>query len=279
MQKDFIFTSESVTEGHPDKVADRISDAILDALIEQDPVSRVAVETLVKTGFVVVAGEVTTEAYADIPKIIRRTVCDIGYDRSELGFDGNTCGILSAIEEQSPDIALGVNASTNTKREQGAGDQGMMFGYACDDTPELMPAPISFAHALTRRLAQARKEGELSWLRPDGKSQVTVEYRDGRAKRIDAIVISTQHDPSATHKVIEEAVRECVINKALPPQMLDGNTKIFVNPTGNFVIGGPKGDSGVTGRKIIVDTYGGMGRHGGGAFRVPPSTSSASGAI
>ena len=266
MQKDFIFTSESVTEGHPDKVADRISDAILDALIEQDPRSRVAVETLVKTGFVVVAGEVTTEAYADIPKIIRRTVCDIGYDRSELGFDGNTCGILSAIEEQSEDIARGVNASTNMKREQGAGDQGMMFGYACDDTPELMPAPISFAHALTRRLAEARKQGELPWLRPDGKSQVTVQYKDGRASRIDAVVISTQHSPDVSRAQIEEAVRECIIAKALPPQMLDKGTKIFVNPTGNFVIGGPKGDSGVTGRKIIVDTYGGMGRHGGGAF-------------
>ena len=265
MQKqDFIFTSESVTEGHPDKVADQISDAVLDAILHQDKFGRVAVETLVKTGFAVVAGEVTTDAYVDIPETIRKTVCDIGYTSSDLGFDGHTCGVLVAIEKQSPDIAMGVDACPH--HEQGAGDQGMMFGYACDDTPELMPAPISFAHALTRRLAKVRKSGQLPWLRPDGKSQVTVQYEGGHPRRIDAIVLSTQHDPGVEHAEIEEAVRAEVIAPALPASMIDAETKVFVNPTGRFVIGGPMGDSGVTGRKIIVDTYGGMGRHGGGAF-------------
>ena len=262
--KDYIFTSESVTEGHPDKVADQISDAILDAILQQDRFGRVAVETLVKTGFAVVAGEVTTDAYVDISDIVRKTVCNIGYTSSDLGFDGHTCGVLSAIEKQSPDIAMGVDACPH--HEQGAGDQGMMFGFACDDTPELMPAPLSFAHALTRRLAKVRKSGQLKWLRPDGKSQVTVQYVDGRPKRIDAIVLSTQHAPEVTQAEIEEAVRAEVIAPALPEFLIDAETKIFVNPTGRFVIGGPMGDSGVTGRKIIVDTYGGMGRHGGGAF-------------
>ncbi|MDR0965573.1 MAG: methionine adenosyltransferase [Myxococcales bacterium] len=262
--RNFIFTSESVTEGHPDKVADQISDAILDAILRQDKFGRVAVETLVKTGFAVVAGEVTTEAYVDISEIVRKTVCDIGYTSSALGFDGNTCGVLSAIEKQSPDIAMGVDVSAH--REQGAGDQGMMFGFACDDTPELMPAPIGFAHALTQRLSKVRKAGALPWLRPDGKSQVTVQYEGGRPTRIDTVVISTQHEPDVTHAQIEEAVRAEVIAPALPVQLMDADTKIFVNPTGRFVIGGPVGDSGVTGRKIIVDTYGGMGRHGGGAF-------------
>ncbi len=260
MPKDFLFTSESVTEGHPDKVADQISDGVLDALIAQDTQARVAVETLVKTGLAIVAGEVSTSGYAEIPKIVRSTICRIGYTDSSMGFDGNTCGVMVAIEGQSQDIARGVG-----KKEQGAGDQGMMFGFACDETPELMPAPISYAHLLTRRLAEVRRKNH-AWLRPDGKSQVTVEYRDGEPARIDTVVVSTQHSDEVSNKKIHEAVMEDVIFKALPKRFLDRKTKFHINPTGRFVIGGPMGDSGVTGRKIIVDTYGGMGRHGGGAF-------------
>jgi S-adenosylmethionine synthetase len=261
MVKDFLFTSESVTEGHPDKVADQISDGVLDAIIAKDQRGRVAVETLVKTGLAIVAGEVTTEAYADIPSIVRGTIVRIGYTHSDMGFDGHTCGVMVAIEGQSQDIARGVD----NDREQGAGDQGMMFGYACDETPELMPAPIHYAHALTRRLAEVRRKSH-DWLRPDGKSQVTVQYVDGRPVRIDTVVVSTQHSEDVSNKRIHEAVREDVIAKALPKKLLDRKTRFFINPTGRFVIGGPMGDSGVTGRKIIVDTYGGMGRHGGGAF-------------
>jgi S-adenosylmethionine synthetase len=266
MQKNYVFTSESVTEGHPDKIADQISDGVLDAIIAQDKSCRVAVETLLKTGFVVVAGEVTTNCWVEVPEVVRNTVKSIGYTASEMGFDGGSCGVLVAIEKQSGDIARGVDAK-GTKKEQGAGDQGMMFGFACDETkPEFMPAPIMYAHALTRRLAEARKKDVLDFLLPDGKSQVTVEYVDGKPTRIDTVIISTQHRASASNKRIEEGVREEVILKALPKKMLDKRTIIKINPTGRFVIGGPMGDSGVTGRKIIVDTYGGMGRHGGGAF-------------
>src|SRR5271169_419391 len=261
MPKDFLFTSESVTEGHPDKVADQISDGVLDAIIAKDIHGRVAVETLVKTGLCVVAGEVSTTSYVDIPKIVRSTIVRIGYTDSTMGFDGNTCGVLVAIEGQSQDIARGVD----NNKEQGAGDQGMMFGYACNETAELMPAPIHYAHALTRRLAEVRRKLH-PWLRPDGKSQVTVQYEDGRPVRIDTVVVSTQHAEDATNKKIHAAVMEDVIAKALPRRLLDKKTRYHINPTGRFVIGGPMGDSGVTGRKIIVDTYGGMGRHGGGAF-------------
>jgi S-adenosylmethionine synthetase len=265
MKKNFLFTSESVTEGHPDKVADQVSDAILDAILAKGKHGRVAVETLVKTGFAVVAGEVTTDCYVEMPDIVRQTVRDIGYTDSSMGFDGNTCAVLVAIEKQSPDIARGVDAGK--KKEQGAGDQGMMFGFACDDTPQLMPAPITYAHALTRRLAEARKRGEVEWLRPDGKSQVTVEYRDGKPVHLETVVISTQHAPDVSNKEISSTIKRKVIEQVLEPTgLFDKKTKIFVNPTGRFVIGGPMGDSGVTGRKIIVDTYGGMGRHGGGAF-------------
>jgi len=264
MPRDYLFTSESVTEGHPDKVADQISDGVLDAILEKDPHGRVAVETLVKTGIAVVAGEVTTNCYVDIPRIVRSTITRIGYTDSSHGFDGNTCGVMVAIEGQSLDIARGVDVK-GAKKEQGAGDQGMMFGFACDETPELMPAPITYAHALTRRLAEVRRKKH-EWLRPDGKSQVTVEYRGGRPARIDAVVLSTQHAESISNKALHEAVREDVILKVLPKKLVDARTKVFINPTGRFVIGGPMGDSGVTGRKIIVDTYGGMGRHGGGAF-------------
>jgi S-adenosylmethionine synthetase len=264
MAKSFLFTSESVTEGHPDKIADQVSDGVLDAIIKNDPTGRVAVETLLKTGFCIVAGEVTTNCYVDIPKIVRRTITDIGYVDSEMGFDGHTCGVLVAIEGQSSDIAQGVDKSK--KKEQGAGDQGMMFGYACDETPQLMPAPITYAHALTRRLAEVRKKGILPFLRPDGKSQVTVRYEDGRPVAIDAVVVSSQHSAAASNAQIHEGIYEEVILRSLPAKLLNGKTKIHINPTGRFVIGGPMGDSGVTGRKIIVDTYGGMGRHGGGAF-------------
>jgi S-adenosylmethionine synthetase len=261
MPTDFLFTSESVTEGHPDKIADQISDGVLDAILAKDPQGRVAVETLVKTGLAIVAGEVTTNCYVDIPKIVRSTICRIGYTDSSMGYDGNTCGVMVAIEGQSQDIARGVD----NKKEQGAGDQGMMFGFACDETPELMPAPIHYAHALTRRLAEVRRK-QHQWIRPDGKSQVSVEYKDGRPVRIDTVVVSTQHADDISNKKIHEAIREEVIAKALPAKLLDKKTKYFINPTGRFVVGGPMGDSGVTGRKIIVDTYGGMGRHGGGAF-------------
>ncbi|HZW90433.1 MAG TPA: methionine adenosyltransferase, partial [Myxococcaceae bacterium] len=261
MPKDFLFTSESVTEGHPDKVADQISDGVLDAIIAGDTRGRVAVETLVKTGLAIVAGEVTTSTYVDIPSIVRNTIVRIGYTDSDMGYDGHTCGVMVAIEGQSQDIARGVD----NDKEQGAGDQGMMFGFACNETPELMPAPIHYAHALTRRLADVRRRS-FDWLRPDGKSQVTVQYENGKPVRIDTVVVSTQHADSVSNKKIHEAVREEVINKALPKKLLDRKTRYFINPTGRFVIGGPMGDSGVTGRKIIVDTYGGMGRHGGGAF-------------
>ncbi len=266
MKKNYLFTSESVTEGHPDKIADQVSDGILDAILAQDKTGRVAVETLLKTGFCVVAGEVTTSCYVEIPEVVRRTITGIGYVDSAMGFDGNTCGVLVAIEKQSADIAQGVDEKKNKKKEQGAGDQGMMFGFACSDTPELMPAPITYAHALTRKLADARKKGVLDFLRPDGKSQVSVEYVDGRPARIDTVVISSQHSPEVSNRKLHEGIMEEIIQKALPKKLLDKKTKFFINPTGRFVIGGPMGDSGVTGRKIIVDTYGGMGRHGGGAF-------------
>jgi S-adenosylmethionine synthetase len=263
MPKDYLFTSESVTEGHPDKICDQISDGVVDALIEKDPQARVAVETLVKTGFAIVAGEVTTNAWIDIPKIVRSTITRIGYTDSAMGFDGNTCGVMVAIEGQSQDIARGVDEAKN--KEQGAGDQGMMFGYACNETAELMPAPIHYAHALTRKLADIRRKKH-DWLRPDGKSQVTVEYKDGKPVRIDAVVVSTQHAEEVGNKKIKQVVMDEVIKPSLPAKLLDKKTKYYINPTGRFVIGGPMGDSGVTGRKIIVDTYGGMGRHGGGAF-------------
>ncbi len=263
MPSDYLFTSESVTEGHPDKIADQISDGIVDGLIEKDPYARIAVETLVKTGLAIVAGEVTTTAWIDIPKIVRSTICKIGYTDSAMGYDGNTCGVMVAIEGQSQDIARGVDEKKN--KEQGAGDQGMMFGYACDETPELMPAPLTYAHALTKKLSDARRKSH-PWMRPDGKSQVTIEYKNGNPVRIDAVVVSTQHADDVSNKKIHEAVMEDVIKKALPSKLLDKKTKYYINPTGRFVVGGPMGDSGVTGRKIIVDTYGGMGRHGGGAF-------------
>ncbi|MBI4511875.1 MAG: methionine adenosyltransferase [Deltaproteobacteria bacterium] len=263
---DFLFTSESVTEGHPDKICDQVSDAILDAIIVQDPNCRVACETVTKTGFVLVAGEITTSCYVDMPKIVRDTVKEIGYDDSSMGFDYKTCGVLTAIEQQSPDIARGVDRGS--PEEQGAGDQGMMFGYACDETKELMPRPIQLAHKLTRRLAQVRKQeiDGIDFLRPDGKSQVTVRYENDRPVAVDAVVLSTQHSDSVKKKTLEEAIRKHVIDWAIPSELLTPKSKIYINPTGRFVVGGPMGDSGLTGRKIIVDTYGGMGRHGGGAF-------------
>jgi S-adenosylmethionine synthetase len=263
---DFLFSSESVTEGHPDKVCDQVSDAILDAIIAQDPHCRVACETLTKTGFVMIAGEITTNCYVDMPKIVRETVEKIGYDDSATGFDFKTCAVLTAIEQQSPDIARGVDRGT--PEEQGAGDQGMMFGYASDESKELMPLPITLAHKLSKRLAEVRKKtiGGTDFLRPDGKSQVTVRYENDRPVAIDTVLISTQHDEDVKKKTLEEAVRTLVIAHAVPKELLTNKTKIFINPTGRFVVGGPMGDSGLTGRKIIVDTYGGMGRHGGGAF-------------
>ena len=263
-----LFTSESVTEGHPDKLCDQVSDGILDALIKDDKSSRVACETLTKTGFVMVAGEVTSAARIDIPKIVRGVVKEIGYSHSDMGFDWKTCGIMVALEQQSPDIAQGVDGKgVYTRDEQGAGDQGMMFGYACDETPELMPMPIMTAHKLAKRLAEVRKKGTVDFLRPDGKSQVTVRYDgDNRPIAIDAVVVSTQHSESVKYKTLKEAVMDEVIRPVLPAGLATPKTKYFINPTGRFVVGGPMGDSGLTGRKIIVDTYGGMGRHGGGAF-------------
>lgn len=269
----FLFTSESVTEGHPDKICDQISDAVLDAIIAQDPQARVACETVCTTGMILLMGEISTNCYVDIPKIARGVVLDIGYDRAKYGFDGQTCAVLSSIDEQSDDIAMGVDAALESRGvigdqndATGAGDQGMMFGYACDETPELMPMPISFAHKLARRLTEVRKNGTLDYLRPDGKTQVTVEYQDGRPVRVDTIVVSTQHSDEVSLDQIREDIVEHVVKPVIPADLLDGETRYLVNPTGRFVIGGPQGDSGLTGRKIIVDTYGGYARHGGGAF-------------
>lgn len=273
MLKRRLFTSESVTEGHPDKMADQISDAILDAIIEKDAMARVACETLVTTGQVHVVGEITTTCYVDIPKIVRETVKEIGYTRAKYGFDGDTCGILVSIDEQSPDIAMGVNKALEAKKGEmdeieaiGAGDQGMMFGFATNETPEYMPMPIALAHRLARKLTEVRKNGDIEYLRPDGKTQVTVEYVDEKPVRVDTIVISTQHSPEIDLSVIERDLINYVIKPVVPAKFIDEKTKIFINPTGRFVIGGPQGDAGLTGRKIIVDTYGGMARHGGGAF-------------
>ncbi|MCH4072803.1 methionine adenosyltransferase [Pseudoramibacter sp.] len=265
-----LFTSESVTEGHPDKICDQISDAVLDAIMEKDPMGRVACETSVATGLVLITGEITTNCYIDIPKIARETIREIGYDRAKYGFDCDTCAVLTSIDEQSSDIAMGVDESLETKEggdmNTGAGDQGMMFGFACDETPEFMPMPISLAHKLTKQLAKVRKNGELDYLRPDGKSQVTVEYDGNTPVRVDTVVISTQHSAEVESETIRRDIIEHVIKPVIDSDMMDDDTKIFVNPTGRFVIGGPQGDAGLTGRKIIVDTYGGVGRHGGGAF-------------
>ena len=262
----YLFTSESVSEGHPDKVADQISDAILDAILAQDTAARVACETMVTTGMVLIAGEITTSAWVDMPQIVRNTVQEIGYNSSDMGFDSQSCAVLTSIDKQSPDIAVGVNEGSGLDLDQGAGDQGLMFGYACTETKVLMPMPITYAHRLMKRQAEVRKSGLLPWLRPDAKSQVTVEYGDDGPQRIEAIVLSTQHSPEVDYEDLKEGVMEEIIKPIIPADMVDANTKYFINPTGRFVIGGPVGDCGVTGRKIIVDTYGGMGSHGGGAF-------------
>ncbi|MCR6514411.1 MAG: methionine adenosyltransferase [Clostridium sp.] len=274
-----LFTSESVTEGHPDKICDQISDAVLDAILDKDPMARVACETCTTTGMVMVMGEISTNCYVDIPKVVRETVREIGYDRAKYGFDCDTCAVMTTIDEQSRDIAMGVDEALESREGQkdeveavGAGDQGMMFGYATNETEEFMPTPIAMAHRLSRRLTEVRKNGTLKYLRPDGKTQVTVEYENDMPKRIDTIVISTQHDEDATLEQIQTDLREHVINAVIPSELLDSETKYFINPTGRFVVGGPQGDSGLTGRKIIVDTYGGMGRHGGGAFSGKDST-------
>ena len=265
-----LFTSESVTEGHPDKICDQISDAVLDTILEQDPYARVACETCTTTGIVMVMGEVTTTATYRVDDIVREVVCDIGYDRAKYGFDGNTCAVLTALHGQSPDIAQGVDSALEGRaqgdKDIGAGDQGMMFGYACDETPEYMPMPIALAHRITRRLSQARRSGELTWLRPDGKSQVTVEYEDDRPVRVDTVVVSTQHAPEVDQETITREIIEKVVKTSVPAELIDERTHFLINPTGRFTIGGPMGDSGLTGRKIIVDTYGGYARHGGGAF-------------
>jgi S-adenosylmethionine synthetase len=265
MVKKYLFTSESVTEGHPDKMCDQISDAILDAIIKDDPDARVAIECLAKTGFVIVAGEVTTSTYVDTQKIVRDTILEIGYDNPDFGFEGKTCGVLNAISEQSPDISMGVSEGEGLFKEQGAGDQGLMFGYATNETPEFMPLPILLAHKLTHGLAKLRKEKVLNYLRPDGKSQVSVEYTDGKPTRVDSIVVSTHHGPDVEHKTIEKDLIEKLI-KPICGKYIDAHTKYYINPTGRFIVGGPVADCGLTGRKIIVDTYGGMGRHGGGCF-------------
>ena len=263
---DFLFTSESVTEGHPDKVADQISDGVLDAILAQDPKARVACETLVTTGMAMIAGEITTSAYVDMPDIVRQTIREIGYDDSAMGFDWETCAVLTSIDRQSPDISQGVSEGEGLYQEQGAGDQGLMFGYACNETSALMPMPITFAHQLTKRLAEVRKSGLLPFLRPDGKSQVSIQYINDKPIRVDTVVVSSQHSPEATYATIKEAIVEEVVHKVIPAELLDEKTQYFINPTGRFVVGGPMGDCGLTGRKIIVDTYGGQGSHGGGAF-------------
>ncbi len=274
MMEKLLFTSESVTEGHPDKICDAVSDAILDACLEQDPMSRVACETVTSTGFVLITGEITTKAQLDIPSIVRKTVNEIGYNDAKIGFDGNTCSIMVALDQQSPDIAMGVDKALEAREgslkddlDTGAGDQGMMFGYATNETPEYMPYPIALAHRLSLRLAQVRKDGTLPYLRPDGKTQVSVEYdENGKPKRLEAVVLSTQHDEDVSQEQIHDDIKKYVFDEVLPPEMIDEDTKFYINPTGRFVIGGPQGDAGLTGRKVIVDTYGGMARHGGGAF-------------
>lgn len=262
----FLFTSESVTEGHPDKVADAISDSVLDAIMAKDSRCRVACETLVTTGLAFIAGEITTSCYVDIPEIVRSTIKDIGYNSSQMGFDWQTCAVVTSIDHQSPDIAMGVDEDPEKEKEQGAGDQGLMFGYATDETPELMPMPVAFAHKLSSRLATVRKNGAIDFLRPDGKTQVTIEYADGKPRRVDTIVVAAQHKPDVSQTEVRDAVIDEVIKKVIPKEMIDGDTRFFINATGRFVIGGPMGDCGLTGRKIIVDTYGGQGSHGGGCF-------------
>jgi len=264
--KNCLFTSESVTEGHPDKMADQVSDAVLDAILTQDPKARVACETLLTTGLALVSGEITTSAVVDVTDVVRKTIKKIGYHSNEAGFDYSTCAVVTAIGKQSPDISQGVTEGEGLFKEQGAGDQGLMFGYACDETPEFMPATIAFAHRLTKRLSDCRKDGTLAFLRPDGKAQVTIQYENGTPQRVDTVVVSTQHSPEVTHEELKSAVTEEVIQKVVPSHLIDSRTKFFINPTGRFVVGGPMGDCGLTGRKIIVDTYGGHGAHGGGAF-------------